>query len=68
MSQAWGLLQSGPGSGQYEAGHLDLGADAGSACLVHFMIQGDSSELLMARGDVVLSQPVPRLLALFCSS
>lgn len=55
VSQAWGASECGPGSGWYEAGHLALGAGLGIGCLVHFMIQGDSSELLMARGDVVLS-------------
>lgn len=45
----------GPGPGRYEAGHLALEAGAGLASLVHFMTQGDSSELLMARGDAALS-------------
>ena len=56
----------GSGSGRYEDGHLALEAGAGLASLVHFMTQGDSSELLTARGDAALSQPVPGLSALFC--
>ena len=31
---------AGAGAGQREAGHLTLGAEAGLACLVHFMRRG----------------------------
>lgn len=39
----------------------------GLVCLVHFMEWEDSSELLMAGGDITFSQLVPGLLALFSS-
>lgn len=51
------------GGAQHTTGHLTLGSDAGLAFIS--WDSGDSSELLMAAGNIVLSQPVPGLSAIF---
>lgn len=59
LTKVWG--------GQHETGRLALRSEVGLVCLVHFMGWEDSSELLLAGGDIALSQLVPSLLALFYS-